>query len=202
MKFKYDKTYKLAAGQDNWFRRITMKLRLSNIDKEIRTWRDKRVLDIGCSGGMLQKLLSPRCREVYGLDINQALLKDTNIQGNYICGDTMNLPLANDRFDVVICSHLLEHLPFVCRSIEEINRVLKPRGKLFILYPIEIFRGATCIPDVLLSGQRLNLIREIHLHRLSLKKLKGFIDGTQLRINKHRLIFAIQPMFMATLTKV
>jgi len=202
MGFKYDQNYKLAVGQENWFRRVTMKKRLSNIDKAIKSWKHKRVLDIGCSGGMLQKLLSSQCREVYGLDINLDQLNETGIEGNYVCGDAMQLPFKENDFDVVICSHLLEHLPSVQKSIQEINRILRPKGNFFVLYPIELFRGATCIPDVLLHGQKISRIRKIHLHRLSLKKLKRWLSDTELRLMRHKLIFALQPMYLAVMMKI
>jgi 2-polyprenyl-3-methyl-5-hydroxy-6-metoxy-1,4-benzoquinol methylase len=172
------------------------------MENAIRTWKNKRVLDIGCSGGMLQRLLTPYCREIYGLDINLDTLNKTDIEGGYVCGDAMQLPLRRNYFDVVICSHLLEHLPSIRQCIKEINRVMKPKGKFIVLYPIELFRGATCIPDVLLHGQKINRIRKIHLHKLSLKKLKKWIRDTELRIMRHQLVFALQPMYLAVMTKM
>jgi len=201
MSYKYDKTYRLAVGNNSWLRKMNMQKRLDSICKEVKTWKNKRVLDVGCSGGMLQNLLSDRCSEVYGLDINDFILTTTDFQEQYICGDAMRMPLKSNSFDVVICSHLLEHLPFVYRGIKEMNRISKSGAKIFILYPIELFRGATCIPDVLISGQRLSLIRKIHLHKLSLKKLNKFIRGTNFQLLKHKLIFALQPMCMAVLIK-
>lgn len=201
MSYKYDRTYKRAVSENGWLRRINMKKKLDNIYREFKTWKNKRVLDIGCSSGMLQNLLSKHCSEVYGLDINEFILSTTDFQEEYICGDAMRMPLKANCFDVVICSHLLEHLPIVYRCIREMNWVSKPGAKIFILYPIELFIGATCIPDVLISGQRLRLIKEIHLHKLSLNKLKNLIKGTNLKILKHRLIFALQPMYMVILVK-
>jgi len=197
MSYKYDKNYKRAVSETGWFRKITMQKRLDRIWKEIKIWENKRVLDVGCSGGMLQYLLSQHCLEIYGLDINNHVLKATDIEGRYICGDAMRMPLKSNYFDVVICSHLLEHLPSVYSCLDEMRRVSKTGAKIFILYPVELFRGATCIPDVLLNGQRLSLIRKIHLHKLSLRRLKNFFKRTNLKLLKHKLIFALQPMYMA-----
>jgi len=202
MTYKYDKTYKLAISENGWLRKMNMQKRLNSIRREVRTWGNRRVLDVGCSGGMLQNLLSNHCSEVYGLDINDYILTSSDIRGKYICGDAMKMPLKSNCFDVVICSHLLEHLPSIYRCIKEMSRVSKIDAKIFILYPIELFRGATCIPDVLLNGQRLNLIRKIHLHKLSLKKLKSLIRGTNLKLLKHKPIFALQPMYIAVIKKI
>lgn len=201
MAFKYNESYKRATSEDSWIRRITMQKRLDNIAREIKSWKNHRVLDIGCTGGMFQHLLSNYDLKVYGLDINHHILKTTRIEGKYICGDAMRMPLKSNCFDIVICSHLLEHLPSINHCLKEINRISKPKAKIFIIYPIELFRGMTCIPDVLLNGRKLFTIRKIHLHKLSFNKLKDFIKGTNLNLVKHKIIFAIQPMYMTVITK-
>jgi len=201
MSYKYDKTYKHMIGEKGLLRKLIIQKRLDSISKEVKIWKNKKILDVGCSGGMLQYFLTNHGSEVYGLDINDFVLTTTDFKGKYICGNAMRIPLKSNGFDIVICSHVLEHLPYMYRCVKEMNRVSKPGAKIFILYPIELFRGVTCIPDVLISGQRLSLIRRIHLHKLSLDKLKNLLKGTNLTISKHKLIFALQPMYMAILKK-
>ncbi|MFH1941502.1 MAG: class I SAM-dependent methyltransferase [bacterium] len=182
-------------------RKKNMQRRLKGIFRELNAWNGLKVLDVGCSGGMLLHLLSNHCLEVFGLDINDSVLRATDFGEDFICGNAMRMPLKDESFDVIICSHLLEHLPSFDACIQEMQRISRIGARIFILYPIEIFRGATCIPDVLIHGQRLSLIRKIHLHKLSLKKLRRSTEGIKLSIVKHKLIFALQPMFMAVLTK-
>jgi len=201
MDYKYDETYKRATSENSWIRRITMRKRLDNICREIKIEKSHRVLDIGCTGGILQHLMSNHCSGVYGLDINHHILKITCIKGKYICGDAMRMSLKSNYFDVVVCSHLLEHVPSIHHCLKEIDRISKLGAKIFIIYPIELFRGSSCIPDVLLNGQKLSAIRKIHLHKLSFNKLKNFIEGTNLRIVKHKIIFALLPMHMIVIAK-
>ena len=47
----------------------------------------------------------------------------------------MSLPLADNSVDRLICSEVLEHIPNYISFIEEIDRVLKPDGKLCITVP-------------------------------------------------------------------
>jgi SAM-dependent methyltransferase len=70
----------------------------------------------------------------------------------YVCGDlftegytypdyvkNMNLlalPIENDRFDIVICNHVMEHIPEDTKAMSEIFRVLKPGGFAILQVPI------------------------------------------------------------------
>ena len=49
--------------------------------------------------------------------------------------DALAMPFANQAFDVVICSEVLEHIPEHQRAMGEIVRVLKPGGTLVVSVP-------------------------------------------------------------------
>ena len=53
-----------------------------------------------------------------------------------IQGDICSLPIANAAFDLVICSHVLEHIPDDQTAINEIARVLKPGARAIIMVPL------------------------------------------------------------------
>jgi len=44
--------------------------------------------------------------------------------------------IANDRFDFIICSHILEHVPSPEKALEEMHRILKPGGNAIIMVPL------------------------------------------------------------------
>ena len=50
--------------------------------------------------------------------------------------DVMDIPYPNDYFDVVYCSHVLEHVPDDRQAMREIYRTLKPDGWAVLLVPI------------------------------------------------------------------
>ena len=50
--------------------------------------------------------------------------------------DATRLPFANDSFDYVICSEVLEHIPDDRKAVAEMTRVLKPEGTLVISVPL------------------------------------------------------------------
>ena len=50
-------------------------------------------------------------------------------------GDAGRLPFADNSFDVVICSEVLEHLPDVDAALDEITRIVKPGGRFALSVP-------------------------------------------------------------------
>lgn len=57
--------------------------------------------------------------------------------------DLTKLHFGSDSFDLVICSHVLEHVPDDAAAFSEIRRVLKPGGKALLLTPFATDGGAT-----------------------------------------------------------
>lgn len=71
---------------------------------------------------------------------------------NYICGDlhpesyNLHIPVKkinllktqynDDTFDLIICNHVLEHIPNDLQAMKELKRILKPNGKAILQVPI------------------------------------------------------------------
>ena len=51
--------------------------------------------------------------------------------------DVTDLDLADDRFDLVLCSHVLELVPERQRAVSELHRVLKPGGVALFQFQVE-----------------------------------------------------------------
>lgn len=52
-----------------------------------------------------------------------------------IVSDITSIPIENDYFDAVMCVEVFEHLPNPIEALLELNRVLKPGGKLILTAP-------------------------------------------------------------------
>jgi ubiquinone/menaquinone biosynthesis C-methylase UbiE len=98
-------------------------------------------LDVGCGAGYyLDKAEKELNCEVYGIDprpgehgVGRYIeLKSNN---KIIQGFAENLPFESNKFDVILCSHVLEHVSDENKSLQEIMRVLKEDGVLIIGMP-------------------------------------------------------------------
>ncbi len=61
--------------------------------------------------------------------------------------DICALPFANGEFDMILCNHVLEHIPNDRKAMEEIYRVLKPGGIAILQIPLENDRKLTFEDD-------------------------------------------------------
>ena len=52
--------------------------------------------------------------------------------------DITNIEYADRSFDIIICSHVLEHIEDDGKALQELSRVLKPNGDALILVPITV----------------------------------------------------------------
>lgn len=77
--------------------------------------------------------LEPRLRERLGACYITADLAAPHAD---VKMDITNIEYPNDTFDVIYCSHVLEHIPEDRKAMRELRRVLKPDGWAVLLVPI------------------------------------------------------------------
>ena len=88
------------------------------------------MLDAGCGTGLN---LSSMPSGSVGLDINPrnlALIRSRLPDRMAVEGDIENMPFGDAAFETVVCTEVLEHVPYPERALAEIGRVLRPGGLL------------------------------------------------------------------------
>lgn len=90
-----------------------------------------RILDVGC--GTKPYLSFFNYREYIGLEFNTGIDSEKKEADYYYDGKTF--PFENESFDSIICSQVLEHIFEPKEFLNEINRVLKPNGKILLTIP-------------------------------------------------------------------
>jgi SAM-dependent methyltransferase len=95
-----------------------------------------RLLDIGCSGGVVASELHERGATVIGVDIDvPGLAKAQARYGDrvgFLCADAEQLPVATGTVDVVVLNHIYEHVVDPEALAAEVDRVLAPQGVAYL----------------------------------------------------------------------
>jgi SAM-dependent methyltransferase len=83
---------------------------------------------------------------------------DLNSSSAMVKLDITDIPYAENTFDVVLCSHVLEHIPDGHKAMSELYRILKPGGWALLLVPLDAERAETFEdPDVVDPKERTRL---------------------------------------------
>jgi SAM-dependent methyltransferase len=61
--------------------------------------------------------------------------------------DICNLPFEDNQYDVILCNHVLEHIPDDTKAMKELYRVLKPGGMAILQIPQDLNRDVTFADD-------------------------------------------------------
>jgi len=72
--------------------------------------------------------------------------------------DICNLPFANNSFDVILCNHVLEHIPDDTKAMQELYRILKPGGMGIFQVPQDLSKATTFQDDTITDPKERTLI--------------------------------------------
>lgn len=98
---------------------------------------DEPILDIGCGDGHFSARTFPGFH-MYGVDPSHKTIrfaKNFEFFNGLVCAQGGTLPFNSEFFGSVVSNSVLEHIQGVDEVLEEIYRILKVRGKLFITVP-------------------------------------------------------------------
>lgn len=99
----------------------------------------KRVVDVGCGGGLLAEAMAHRGARVTGIDLGEAPLavarlhaEESGVEVDYRHVSVEALAEeAPGRFDVVTCLEMLEHVPDPASVVRACAALAKPGGQVF-----------------------------------------------------------------------
>lgn len=90
-------------------------------------------VDIGCGEGKIWQVLQDQ--KVVGVDVSFNNLKSSQKNIRVVNGSGERLPIKSGCADLVLVSEVLEHVYYPERVMEEIERVLKVKGRAIITFP-------------------------------------------------------------------
>lgn len=97
------------------------------------------LLDVGAGNFRFQNFLEEQGFIYESQDFDQVFDRDMRGKHTYVC-DIEHIPVDDNRFDVIVCTQVLEHLSNPLLALQELSRILKVGGKLYLttnlLFPI------------------------------------------------------------------
>jgi ubiquinone/menaquinone biosynthesis C-methylase UbiE len=106
--------------------------------------KDQKFLDIGCGTGWAVRYAAGMAKdggEFYGIDVSSKMIEKAieNTRGHnnifFYRASAEKLPFENDLFDSIICTNSFHHYPHPSKALDEVCRVLKPGGRIYIVDP-------------------------------------------------------------------
>ena len=175
------KTYPKLGGRYASEVEISDVLRLSG--------KTSTALEVGMGTGRVFTRLATRSAYLVGIDPDVSMAKHTSDrmtsssdakQPNFdlLVADGEHLPFRDAVFDSVVCVRVLRYFDGPGKAIENICRVLRPRGRLVLEFT-NILR-----PQTLLQIPRYLLHREFYPRLFERKRVEKWISGRGMRINQ------------------
>lgn len=118
-------------------------LRREKILKLVSNWgnfENKRVLDVGCASGYLAKEFKKDGNFVAGVDISEKFAERLKAELDQffvlnVESDGWPAEFLENKFDLIICAEILEHLFDADDFLRQLKQILKPEGRIIITTP-------------------------------------------------------------------
>ena len=108
--------------------------------EERSSMKGKKVLDVGCGGGILAEALNELGANVTGIDASENTIGVAKSHSRSIGSDVIYIQNTieefisshpNEKFDVITCLEMLEHVPSPNEIIKSCSNLLKDDGNIF-----------------------------------------------------------------------
>lgn len=139
MQKQFEDHYHNIESSHWWF--VARRQAVHDLVIKTRLGPESRILEIGCSGGLLmEQFWSEGFEQVQGIDISEdaiELCRQKKLSAQVMDAQKLDFPDAS--FDFAIASDVLEHLADDGGALREWSRVLKPGGMLLVFVPAFMF---------------------------------------------------------------
>ena len=153
----------------------------------------RSTLDIGCGSSRIVQTLPG----VVGMDLGMHKLRWLRAPGRHLVqGSLTTLPFADDAFDTVICSEVIEHIPRSQVHLDELVRVIAPGGLLILGTP-DYSRTRWLVLEWLYGKVFPNGYVKEHINRYTRAGLQRELEDLGLRVQGVRYVGGSEMIFSA-----
>jgi SAM-dependent methyltransferase len=196
----------ITLGHPSYVWRFGQERRLNLIRRYVAL-EDRAILDVGCGLGMYVRAFRRFSQDVHGVDVDEEKVAQASVElPNIRVAPAEKLPYPAERFDVVLCHEVIEHVADDRQALAEAVRVLrsprgKPGGRLVIfapnrLYPFEThgayWQGRYHFGNVplvnYLPGRWRNRFCP-HVRAYTARDLKRLLTGLPVQVVAHTQIY-------------
>lgn len=157
-------------------------------------------LDIGCGTGWAVNLAARSVEDdgtFYGVDLSSKMIEKAkeNFRGRknlrFIVSDSKSIPLEDNFFDVIICTHSFHHYLNPQNVMNEIKRLLKKGGRVYILDPTTDSMFARIIDKI------IKMFEPDHVKMYSTEEFKNMFAVAGLKYDRTEVIRSIEKIHIA-----
>lgn len=95
------------------------------------------LLDLGTGSGHIAEEFARRAKRVTSVDVTDE--RQVKAGFEFVKVDSAKLPFADKAFDVVVSNHVVEHVPDQATHLQELLRVVKPGGVVYLATPNKLW---------------------------------------------------------------
>jgi len=150
--------------------------------------KGRNILDVACGTGRFFYLYENR--QIFGCDISKDQLREAKKKSpdaTLIVADAEKLPYPDNKFDIVITSQFIEHIPQYKNILKEMARVCKPGGSIIADFPNK--HSLTYLP----TKARIFTGKLRHLNLFTKEQIKNLADELNLEIKNIENTVVISP---------
>ena len=173
-------------NQSGFVIRFIERRRLATIRRMIAEAPNDTILEVGCGGGHVLRMFPSS--DLTGVDVSGEMLAKArcNLQGyrvRLLKGELQGHDFADASFDKIICTEVLEHVVDPEGILQQIHRLLRPRGRAVITFPNDVLvnrlkslirrSGLTLLPPfrrISWGGD------DYHLHIWSISEMRALLS--------------------------
>jgi SAM-dependent methyltransferase len=172
-----------------WAASMPYRIRFGSPELRPTPFGHKRFLDVGCGGGALLSAMQALGWSCFGIDLSEESIRASRKRApQAFVKKALLQDLCEESFyDLIVLSHVLEHLPNPISSLHHCLSLLRPGGKLVVVVP-----NIASAEAKLFSRSWLGLEIPRHLIHFTERTAKNVIERAGFQIEN------VRPSYMAS----